>query len=131
LGILLPCTGESESVIMIGVADRRDEWVGPSSRPERLRASLRLVWQNLQLERNGALFGVHGLVRPKVLDRGRHCQRRDLSPTTASHLRLSERSFGCRVKGTDAKRTDTCLTITFVLASCVVSLLLLAPDSYD
>ena len=55
----------------------------------------------------------------------------DLSPTTASHLRLSERSFGCRVKGTDAKRTDTCLTITFVLASCVVSLLLLAPHSYD
>src|SRR5437870_9582646 len=66
---------------MIGVADRRDEWVGPSSRPERLRASLWLVWQNLQRERNGALFGVHGLVRPKkCLDRGRHCQRGDFTP---------------------------------------------------
>jgi hypothetical protein len=27
-----------------------------------------LAWQNLQLERNGALFEVHGLVRFKVLD---------------------------------------------------------------
>jgi hypothetical protein len=31
LGILLPFLGESELVIMIGVADRRDGWVGPSS----------------------------------------------------------------------------------------------------
>jgi hypothetical protein len=35
------------------------------SDPKRLRASLWLVWQNLQLERNGALFGVHGAVRSK------------------------------------------------------------------
>src|SRR6266704_3259890 len=98
LGILLPCTGESESVIMIGVADRRDEWVGPSSRPERLRASLRLVWQNLQLERNGALFGVHGLVRPKVLDRGRHCQRRDFASTV---LRRFPKSHDSSHRGRD------------------------------
>src|SRR5437773_6123712 len=50
---------------MIGVADRRDEWVGPSSRPERLRASLRLEKANPQRERNGALHGVHAAVRFK------------------------------------------------------------------
>ena len=50
---------------MIGVADRRDEWVGPSSRPERLRASLRLEKANPQRERNGALHGVHAVVRFK------------------------------------------------------------------
>ena len=27
----------------------------------------------VQLERNGALLGVHGLVRSKGLDTGRHC----------------------------------------------------------
>jgi hypothetical protein len=32
---------------------------------KRLRASLWLVWQNPQRERNGALFGVHGAVRSK------------------------------------------------------------------
>jgi len=29
-----------------------------------------------------ALFGVHGLVRPKSTCRERHCQRGDVSPTT-------------------------------------------------
>jgi len=34
--------GESEQVIMIAVGDRRDGWVGLSSWPWRLEASLRL-----------------------------------------------------------------------------------------
>jgi len=33
----------------------------------------------LQLERNGALFGVHGLVRSKSTWQHRHCQRRRVS----------------------------------------------------
>src|SRR5437879_3862457 len=78
LGILLPCTGESESVIMIAVADRRDQWVGPSSRPERLRASLRLEKANPQRERNGALHGVHAAVRFK----------KHLTPPTLSETRF-------------------------------------------
>jgi hypothetical protein len=41
------------------------QWVELVSHLKRLRASLWLVWQNLQLERNGALFGVHGAVRSK------------------------------------------------------------------
>jgi len=63
---------------MIGVADRRDEWVGPSSRPERLRASLRLEKANPQRERNGALHGVHAAVRFK----------KNLTPPTLSETRF-------------------------------------------
>jgi hypothetical protein len=45
LGVPLLFTEEFEVVIMIAVRDRRDAWVGPSSRPEyRLRASL--GWQS-------------------------------------------------------------------------------------
>ena len=33
------------------------------SLPETITSGPGLVWQNLQRERNGALFGVHGLVR--------------------------------------------------------------------
>src|SRR6185503_19368825 len=74
----MPLQGESESVIMIGVADRRDEWVGPSSRPERLRASLRLEKANPQRERNGALHGVHAVVRFE----------KNLTPPTLSEKRF-------------------------------------------
>jgi len=35
-----------------------------------------LVWQNLQRERNGALFGVHGLVRSKSAWRERALSKR-------------------------------------------------------
>src|SRR5712691_11357017 len=63
---------------MIGVADRRDEWVGPSSRPERLRASLRLEKANPQRERNGALHGLHAVVRFK----------KNLTPPTLSEMRF-------------------------------------------
>jgi hypothetical protein len=45
LGVPLLFTEEFEVVIMIAVGDRRDAWVGPSSRPEYgLRASL--GWQS-------------------------------------------------------------------------------------
>src|ERR1039457_6764485 len=48
----------------LGTKDRSGHW---------------LVWQNLQRERNGALFGVHGAVRSKSVWQRRHCQRRDLA----------------------------------------------------
>jgi len=35
----------------------------------------------LQLERNGALLGVHGLVRSKSAWRERHCQRGNVTPS--------------------------------------------------
>src|SRR5213080_859012 len=46
------------SALEHGVADRRDAWVGLSSRPERLQASLGWKRQNHQRERNGALLRV-------------------------------------------------------------------------
>ena len=45
----------------------------------------------LQLERNGALFGVPGLVRPKVLDTADMVRDGDVSPTIASQM------WGCIV----------------------------------
>jgi len=48
------------------------DWV---SWPATITSGPGLVWQNLQRERNGALFGVHELVRSKSTWRERHCQR--------------------------------------------------------
>jgi len=42
----------------------------------------------LQLERNGALFGVHGLVRPKSAWHSRHCQRRLFTSTIRRSIRF-------------------------------------------
>src|SRR6266550_4646283 len=56
------------SALEHGVADRRDAWVGLSSRPERLQASLGWKRQNHQRERNGALLRVLAeVVREKCL----------------------------------------------------------------
>lgn len=50
---------------MIAVGDRRDGWVGlNTARKDYTRAFGRMV-KGFQLERNGALFRVHGVVRPK------------------------------------------------------------------
>jgi hypothetical protein len=56
---------ESAVVIMIAGCDRRDAWVGPSSRPEMITSEPVLGMAVLQRERNGALFGVQGAVRSK------------------------------------------------------------------
>jgi hypothetical protein len=45
--------------------DRRDAWVELSSDLKRITSGPWLVWQDVQLERNGALFGVHGTVCSK------------------------------------------------------------------
>jgi hypothetical protein len=50
---------------MIAVVDRRDAWVGLSSVPATIESEPWLEMALIQLERNGALFGVHGLVRAK------------------------------------------------------------------
>jgi len=79
---------EFEVVIMIAVRDRRDAWVGPSSWPERLQASLGWKRQTIQRERNGALLRVLAGVCAKSAWHRRHCQRGlvsstiDLSPST-------------------------------------------------
>ncbi len=66
LGVPIPFAGEFEVVIMIEVCDRRDGCVGPSFLTwNDYERGPGLVWQKLQRERNGALFGVHGLVRFK------------------------------------------------------------------
>ena len=58
-------SGEFELAIMIAQADRRDAWVGLS--PDLQMIDIGLVWlgQLIQLERNGALSGVHAEVCPK------------------------------------------------------------------
>ena len=48
---------------MIGVADRRDGWVGPSSWPETIAMRALVGTALLQLERNGAPVRVHGEAR--------------------------------------------------------------------
>ena len=67
-----------EVVIMIAGCDRRDGWVGP-------RSDLRLIasepWLDtalVQLERNGALHGVHAVVRSK----------KTLTPPTLSEIEI-------------------------------------------
>jgi len=41
-----------------------------------------------QLERNGALFGVHGVVRPKSAWHRRHCQRRLVTSVGSAWIQL-------------------------------------------
>jgi hypothetical protein len=47
------------------VCDRRDGWVGLSSAPETIASEPWSITALVQRERNGALLGVHGLVRSK------------------------------------------------------------------
>ena len=65
LGIPLPFTGEFEVVIMIEVVTEEMHGSDRVSCPETITSEPWVGMAMLQLERNGALFGVHGLVRPK------------------------------------------------------------------
>ena len=66
-GIPLPFhRGGSEVVIMIAACDRRDAWVGPSSRPETITMRAVVGLAVLPLERNGALIRVHAAVCSKT-----------------------------------------------------------------
>jgi len=58
---------------MIAVVNRREAWIGLSSRPETDCERALVGWAHLQRERNGALFGVHGGVRSKRAWHCRHC----------------------------------------------------------
>jgi len=67
-----------------------------------------LVCQNLQLERNGALFGVHGLVRSKSAWRERALsERRCYANFAMKWLRLNQR-FGSSVHDPAEVARDAC-----------------------
>ena len=66
LGILLPFTGESALVIMIGVATEETNGSDRVLDPKRLRCEPGVGAAHLQLERNGALVRVHGEVCSKL-----------------------------------------------------------------
>jgi hypothetical protein len=58
---------------------------------KRLRSEPLVGTVLLQIERNGALFRVHGGVRDTV----RHCQKRDLTTTTGEPLKAGALSRRC------------------------------------
>ena len=66
MGVLLLFSEEFELVIMIAVADRRDAWVGPSSRPEN-DYERAYGWKGNTINESemALFFGVHAVVRSK------------------------------------------------------------------
>src|SRR5438552_15244376 len=80
------------SALEHGVADRRDAWVGLSSRPERLQASLGWKRQNHQRERNGALLRVlaDGCFFPVVVKFSKQMETPTAAETTARTANIND-----------------------------------------
>ena len=81
MGVPLLDNEEFEVVIMIAGCDRRDAWVGLSPDLKTITSEPTVGKGNTINESEMALFfECMQSCAQKVLDTGRHCQRRDLSP---------------------------------------------------